>query len=116
MTKLSETDRSQVCNELAEATGPMTAEVMMRQVIDAPWHDLVTKRDLDTRFGTNSSRLDTLDAKIDTVAARLDAKIDTVAARSDARLERSLRRQTIWMMSAMFTFNGLLAAWLTTAH
>lgn len=87
MTILSAAERSQIYTEFSEATSSRTAEVLMRSIVDAPWDNLVTRDHLDARV-----------------------------SQIDATLERSLRKQTVWLVSAMFAFNGLLAAWLTAFH
>ena len=46
MTNLSEADRAQFYTELAAATSPKTAEVLMHEVLDVHREDLVTKSDL----------------------------------------------------------------------
>ncbi len=98
MTNLSAATRSQIYTELTEATSTDTAEILMRSIVDTPWDNLLTKDHLDARFSV------------------AEAKADARFAQVDATIERSLRKQTIWLMSAMFAFNGLLAAWFSTFH
>lgn len=101
MTNLSAADRSQIYTEGTEATSPRTAEVLMQSVVDAPWDNLVTKDHLDARLAQVDIRF---------------AQVDTRFAQLDATIERSMRRLTFWLVSAMFAFNGLLAAWITAFH
>lgn len=108
MTKLSAADRSQIYTELTVATSPETAEVLMQSIVDAPWDNLVTKDHLDARFAQVDVRFAQIDAHF--------AQVDTRFAQVDATIERSMRKQTIWLISAMFTFNALLAAWFTSFH
>lgn len=105
MPILTPSQRSQVYNELAEATSPMTAEVIVQSVVDVPWDSLVTTDHLDARIG-----------QIDARFAQLEARMDTGFAQAHAKLERALRRQTVWFTSVVFGFGGLLAALLSVIH
>jgi hypothetical protein len=98
MTNLSASNRSQIYTELAAATSPKTAEALMQSAIDTPWDKLVTTDHLDARFAQVDARF---------------AQVDTRFAQVETTIERSLRKQTFWLMSAMFAFNGLLATWIT---
>lgn len=98
MTNLSEADRSRIYTGLSEVTSSRTAEVLMQSIVDAPWDILATKEHVDAEF------------------AKIDVRFDAMQARTDATIERAIRRQTIWLMSAMFAFNGLLAAWFSAFH
>lgn len=102
MTELTAADVSRIYNELTEATSPMTAEVLVHGAIATRRDDLVTNDHLDLRL-----------AEIDARFAEMNAKMDAGFARLDARIERSMRQQLVWLLAAMFTFNGLLATWLT---
>ncbi len=77
----------------------------MQSIVDAPWDNLVTTEHLDARL-----------AQVDARFARVESRFDTMEVRIDATIAQSLRKQTIWMVSAMFAFNGLLAAWITAFH
>ncbi len=46
MVKLSEAERSQFYTEVAAATSPRTAEILVHEVLEVQWDDLVTKSDL----------------------------------------------------------------------
>lgn len=105
MTKLSAADRSQIYTELTEATSAETAEVLMQSIVDTPWGNLVTKDHLDAQL-----------AKFDSRFASLEGRIDARFAQHDAKFERAIRKQIVWTISAMFTFNALLAAWITAFH
>lgn len=95
MTKLTAAARSQIYTELTEATSATTAEAMMQRIGEVEWDQLVTKDDLDARFTTFGAQMDARFAQIDT------------------RIERAMRKQIVWLVSAIFTFNGLLATWFT---
>lgn len=105
MTKLTAADRSQIYTELTEATSARTAEVLMQRIGEVEWDQLVTKDDLDARFTT-------FGAQMDAHFANVDARF----AQMDTRTERGLRNQTIWLISTIFAFNGLLATWFTILH
>lgn len=115
MTKLSAADRSQIYTELTDATSPRTAEALMQNMVEAPWDNLVTKDHLDARFAQVDVRFAQIDVRFAEVDARF-AQVDARFAELDATIERSMRKQTIWLISAMFTFNGLLAAWFAAFH
>lgn len=46
MADVSETERAQFSTEVAAATSPKTAELLVREVLKVQWDDLVTKSDL----------------------------------------------------------------------
>ena len=117
MTIPSAADRSQIYTELTEATSPRTAEVIMQTIVDAPWDSVVTKNHLDATVATLVTK-DHLDATVATLVTKdhLDAQLETMEARIDAKFERTMRTQMIWLMSTIFAFNGLLAAWFSAFH
>lgn len=92
-------DVSRIYNEIAEATSPTTAEVLVHTAVATTRDNLVTEDYLDARLAE-------LDSKNDVRFAELDSKIDTT-------IERAMRRQIVWLVAAIFASNGLLATWLT---
>lgn len=126
MAALSAAQRTQIYNELTEATSEDTAEVIVQSVIDVPWDTLVTNDHLDAsfaqvdaRFAQVDSRFARLEGQLDARFAHVDARFAEVreqSAQTDARIERTARNMTIWLMSTTLAFNGLLAAWLTAVH
>jgi hypothetical protein len=84
--------------------GQDRATTMMNLLPPTGWGDVATRRDLhllEARIDTLEARLD---AKIDTLEARLDAKIDTLEARLDAKIEARLGEFRSDMMRTLGTW------------
>lgn len=95
----TEETRTRLRERLEEEYGVDEAAILM----DRPpggWRDLVTKADLDQRFGAFEQRLD---HKLAAEAARLDSRIDTLRFDLIATLEREIRAQTWRLVTAMAT-------------
>lgn len=123
MAKLSAAERSQTYNELAEATSPTTAGVIMQNVVDVQWDDLVTKDHLDARvaqvdvrFAQVDVRFARLEAKVDARFSETDAKVDARFSEMNAKFERSMRSNTFRILTTMFAFNGALVAAMAAFH
>jgi hypothetical protein len=116
MANLSETDRSQIYTELATATSPNTAEILMHEVLDERWEDLATKTDLAElrgeltelkgEFADLRSEMRVGFAQVDARFAQVGSRMDTGFARLDAKLEHQLHMQLIWLMGSLLTMIG----------
>jgi hypothetical protein len=98
MTELSETDPSQIYTELAAATSPKTAEILMHETLDVSWEDIANKADVTA-------------TKNDLVSEIAEFRAETRVGFADmnANLERQLRirsSRTLALMSALFSLLG----------
>ncbi|HET8929242.1 MAG TPA: hypothetical protein VFN21_01165 [Acidimicrobiales bacterium] len=98
MAALSAAQRTQIYNELTEATSEDTAEVIVQSVIDVQWDTLVTNDHLDAGFaqvgarfaqvGARFAQVDSRFAQVDSRFARLEGQVDARFAQVDSRFAR----------------------------
>lgn len=109
MTELSEADRSRFYTEVAAALSPESAEILMHEVLEVHWEDLVTKADLaDLRGEFAGLKGDYGDLRSEMRVGF--ARVDTRFEQMNARLERQLRVQLVWLIATLLTIAGMLIA------
>jgi hypothetical protein len=106
MTRVDEAARNRLYNEIAEKLDE--GETLMQLLPTSQWNDLVSKDHLDARFAQ-------VDARFAEVGARF-AEVNARFSQVDAKIERSTRTVIVWVVGAMFAFNGLLAAIVNASH
>ncbi len=126
MTNLSETDRSQIYTELAAATSPKTAEILMREVLDVHWEDLVTKADYRPEFAglrgefaelrSEFAELRSEFAELKGEVAELRSDMRVGFAEMNAHLERQFRIQSNRMIALMIALFSLLGGLVLAVH
>ncbi len=134
MTNLSESERSQFYTELATATSPNTAEILVQRTLDVRWDELATKPDVAVLRGEFSLlkgdfaelkgefaelRSDVAEirsemrvgfARVDARFTQVDARVETGFAVMNAKLERQLRLQLVWLIATLVAIAGMLIA------
>ncbi len=94
MANPSETDRSQIYTELAAATSPKSAEILMHEVLDVRWDDIATKSEI----------------------ADVRSEMRVGFAQQNASFERQLRIQSNRMIALMIALFSLLGGLVLAVH
>ncbi len=126
MANLSETDRSQIYTEVAAATSPKTAEILMREVLDVQWEDLVTKADYRPEFAGLRGEFADLRGEFAELrgeftelkgeVADLRSEMHVGFAPQNANLERQFRIQSNRMLGSMIALFSLLGGLVLAVH
>ncbi len=85
---ISEQDRHGLHGRLEEVLGAQHAATLMAYLPPVAWQDLATKRDLGLLEERLVARIDGVEAKIDTVDAKMGARIDIVESKLGARVDK----------------------------